>query len=125
MLSGILIQFAQGTATVQLADGSQLKAAVSVSDVSPGTPVSLGIRPEALGLHGTETNSIKGTVSLVEQLGDHALVHMDWHETADAIVMRTEGNDLPRVGERLEPTFTPEACYLFTQDGRAFARIEQ
>ncbi len=123
LIPGILVQFAPGTATVELANGSHVRAAVAVTELTPPAPVTLGIRPEALRLHGSETNTIKGTASLVEQLGDHALVHLDWHETTDAIVVRTEDNVIPRTSERLELSFTPEACYLFGQDGGAFEKL--
>ncbi len=118
-----LTRGARDLATLELPDGSEHRARVAAGEATAGAPVTLGLRPEALRLDDRGPNVVAGAVSLVEQLGDHALVHVDWHERTDSIVVRAQSGTLPGTAQPLRLSFAPEACHLFDQDGRAFTRI--
>ncbi len=122
LLPASLLQAEPDYAMVRLADGSQHKVGVVATQARPGAPITLGLRPEALRLDGQGPNFIEGRVSLVENLGDHALVHVDWHDAADSVVARTRSGALPEISEKVRISYGPEACHLFDQEGRAYTR---
>src|SRR5579864_9423542 len=63
--------------TVTLAQsGERLVARVEGRRLQPGQPVTLGVRPEHLRLHGDE-QSIQCATVLSERLGEHSYIHAD------------------------------------------------
>ncbi len=93
-LVGTLVRATADRATVKLADGSELEAAVMVGEVALGSAVTLGIRPEhvarAVGAAGAGKGgaggdggdgpplaaTVRGTVRTVERLGEGSYVYV-------------------------------------------------
>ncbi len=123
LIPATLVGAEQDYAVLCLPDGSHHRAGVSAAAARAGATVTLGLRPEAIRLGDQGPNSVAGRVSLVEHLGDHALVHVDWHPAAGAILTRTQSGVPPAPGEQVRLSYAPQACHLFDQDGRAFPRL--
>ena len=76
-LPATLVRATPTTATVALADGSELEVAVRAGEAKPGAAVTLGIRPEHLSVSPQEhASEIPGEVVLVEHLGEQTLVYV-------------------------------------------------
>jgi len=66
-----------------------------------GTRVTLGIRPEDVGLVPQGSGvALPGTVEVREPLGNEVLVH--WSTPVGELVSRLTGDRVPQVGERAE-----------------------
>lgn len=61
-----------------------------------------------------------GRVTLVEHLGDQALVYLEWAESQPPFLVRTAGGDLPRVGDQRQIRLPGESLHLFDETGAAF-----
>jgi multiple sugar transport system ATP-binding protein len=77
--------------------------------------VTVGVRPEHLALG---EGPLRGTVSLVEHLGNETLVHVDAGQPAP-VVVRAGGLARIGVGERVGLAIDPAALHVFGPDGRA------
>jgi multiple sugar transport system ATP-binding protein len=121
-LPGQLAQGDESGVTVQLADGSRLQVAAEGSGCKVGEKVTLGIRPEHLSLEGEGDNRLQATVSLVEQLGDHTLIHLEWQEAH--LVVRGTSEQAHEVGDRLLLGLPRQHCHLFDEAGEALPRLD-
>ncbi|MGY2060591.1 ABC transporter ATP-binding protein, partial [Nocardia gipuzkoensis] len=95
-------------------------AAGAVLPVTPdrpeGSAVTVGIRPEYLSLRpGDAPDGIRGTVSVVENLGVTALVMLDCAERIHLGVTVPEA-DQPRIGDELTAIPDPGRTLLFDPD---------
>jgi multiple sugar transport system ATP-binding protein len=104
---------------VELPGGIALRLAADASRLARGDPVTLGIRPEHVGLGGAVENRIRGRVERVEHLGDHALVYLDWASDHEPLTIRCNDGQTPQRGEPVEVHLAPGACHLFDTAGLA------
>jgi multiple sugar transport system ATP-binding protein len=72
----------------------------------------LGIRPEHLHL-ADGTGELAGEVTLVEELGADALLHVRLAGSGNLIVARTEGRRTPSPGQRVTFRVQPEDIFAF------------
>jgi ABC-type sugar transport system ATPase subunit len=109
-------------AHITLAVGDQVLAVsrrrVS-AELSPGTSVTAGVRPEALGrARGGETG-LRVRVEHVEQLGHETLTHVRLGDADDVrLVARLPGPQSGEKGEELDLAADPNRVYVFAADGR-------
>jgi len=122
-LPGELLKGDENGAEVTLTDGTKLKVAVNGAGGKPGEAVTLGIRPEHLLLSEEGENQLSATVSLVERLGDHTLIHLAWQETQ--LVLRAANENTPQVGETISLTLLPQHCHLFDANDEALQRLHK
>jgi multiple sugar transport system ATP-binding protein len=126
-LPGKLVSAEAGTARVALRAGGEASVAVNATRADKGSEVTLGIRPEHL-LHVADGNApagvsrVKGTVVLVENLGESALIYVRLPETEGLTLCRIEGTSLVKDDEAIELGIPPTTAHLFDADGRAFPR---
>jgi alpha-glucoside transport system ATP-binding protein len=101
--------------TVTLSDGT---IATTARDAGPpGSPVSLGTRPEDLTLAEGRPALIKGTVELVERLGEVTLVHIG---TANGtVIAKLPGDMAPRRGDQLGLECRADRLHVFGADEQA------
>lgn len=101
--------------------------AFSVSTYIPtGARVTLGIRPEALHLVDRRdgntygTNTIAGTVTLIEHMGSDLFVHLAVLGCANPLIARLAAERAPPIkgGESLYFSVTPERILVFDRDGK-------
>jgi multiple sugar transport system ATP-binding protein len=88
----------------------------------PGTPVVLGIRPEAFTpvAAGGQGELLAGRVRLVEHLGSDLYVHLDGDGQAEPVIARLDAERAPHVaaGERMCLAVRAERVLLFAPDGQ-------
>ncbi|MCM8730467.1 sn-glycerol-3-phosphate ABC transporter ATP-binding protein UgpC [Hephaestia sp. MAHUQ-44] len=99
-----------------LADGVLLDGPV-LAGVAPGTPVSIGIRPEHVAEAGA--NAREGRVRFVESVGATHIVHLDLPGFAEPLLMTTTAHPTP--GAMMTVALPPEHLHLFGADGMALA----
>jgi len=84
-------------------------------------PMTLGVRPEHLKVD--PDGPISGTVSLIEQLGEYALVHLD--ATDGEITVKLPDVEGLHLGDTMRLGFDRARAHLFERDGAAAATIGQ
>ncbi|HET7506583.1 MAG TPA: sn-glycerol-3-phosphate ABC transporter ATP-binding protein UgpC [Kofleriaceae bacterium] len=109
--------------TVKLADGTTVVAPVSSEGVTTGQAVTLGIRPEHLRVTaGAGAN--QATVQLVEDLGDHSIVHLESTASDVRVLAKLEAAPAGE-GEKVAFEIPPEECHVFDSNERALARLDR
>jgi multiple sugar transport system ATP-binding protein len=89
--------------------------------LGPGTPITLGIRPEALHVaDGAGAGALTGTVRLVEHLGSDLFAHVEMMGLPELIIARLHVERAPelRIGRTLHLAVHPELVMQFDGDGR-------
>jgi multiple sugar transport system ATP-binding protein len=102
-----------------LADGSTIDGP-ALPGVAPGTPISIGIRPEHVAETGA--NRREGRVRFVESLGATHLAHLDMPGIAEPLVWQTAARRPP--GSMATVALPPERLHLFDQQGAALIVTE-
>jgi multiple sugar transport system ATP-binding protein len=110
---------------VKLTGGGTARAPVVAGGIKPGDVVTLGIRPEHLRVVAGGEGSLSATVQLVENLGDHCIIHLDREQQDGGRVLAKV--DKAPVGEAKATSFElpPEECHVFDAAGLALARRDQ
>ena len=104
----------QGHAIVGLLDGIALTLPVAPT-VSPGSPLTLGIRPEHLRLSGADGPAVPGEIVVAELLGGESYLHVRMQ--GQTVVVKTDGAATPRRGDRIDIVLPPGQCHLFDAEG--------
>ncbi|NEV01155.1 ABC transporter ATP-binding protein [Bradyrhizobium uaiense] len=95
------------------------------SDIPTGTPLSLGIRPEALCLADHPGQGIlTGSVRMVEHMGSDLFVHLDLAGADQPLIARLLAERASRIapGQRLHLGVRADRVLLFTRDGQRLRR---
>jgi multiple sugar transport system ATP-binding protein len=111
-------------ARVRLANGALAQVAADVSRAAPGARVTLGVRPEHVGIdrHAGEGSGIPATVALVEYLGDVTLVYAQVEGTGDMVAVKSDADTAaPPAGTRVMLAVPATRAFLFDQEGTVFA----
>ena len=107
-------------------DGQQLMALVDSSQLRIGDTVEVGIRPEHVlpyegqSLQGDST--LSGVVALVEHLGESNLIYLQLDD-GNELVMRGDGDQAVRLGERLLAHVDMAQLHVFRDNGVACRRL--
>ena len=112
---------------ITLASGETLQVARDGSALTPGQPLTLGVRPEHLEALAGSGQAIRRKVMLVERLGEQTYLHLE-QAGGDALLAKWPGNAAVTVGAEVALGIAPGCCHLFTADGEAVlaaARTEQ
>ncbi|MEM0906651.1 MAG: sn-glycerol-3-phosphate ABC transporter ATP-binding protein UgpC [Pseudomonadota bacterium] len=109
------------TVHVAVPGSGAVEVAASPSGVGAGEPVKLGVRPENLALADPASCQFKGTVDVIEELGESHLVHVLVPD-GERIVVRETGDAKVSEGETVGVSFGLEDGHLFMADGRALMR---
>jgi len=107
-------------ATVRTAAGESVKVEVDAARASPGDAVTLGVRPEHLGLAG-KGDAVSATVTFVETLGHATYAYLTAGETPLTVLL--PGDVRPAVGEALKLRVPAGEAHLFDAGGEAFQRL--
>ncbi len=107
----------QGLADFSIAGDQSMRIEVDprVSELSPGTKVTLGIRPRNLKV-GSEPveNGVSTRIDIVEPMGAETLAHLsDGHHTLRIV---TDWRVPLSEGENINISFPPGSAHIFTQD---------
>jgi multiple sugar transport system ATP-binding protein len=107
---------------VKLTGGGTAKAAVIADGVKPGDAVTLGIRPEHLRVVAGGEGALSATVQLVENLGDHSIMHLDREQREGGRVLAKVEKVPAREAERVSFEIPPEEGHVFDAAGIALPR---
>jgi multiple sugar transport system ATP-binding protein len=117
-LDATLVSAGADGATVKLAGGIEVRAAVDAGSADKDARVTLGIRPEHIVLAGAggsdpDLARIPVDVSLVEHLGEGTLVYVKLPGTSELVVCRTEGTTRVKEGQKIDLGLPARDCHLF------------
>ena len=99
---------------------------VKGSPVKVGENLSLGVRPEHLIPAEHAEVKLKGTVIVVELLGNETQIHLEIPEIKQpTLVYRQNDVVLAEEGQIMDIGIVPERCHLFKEDGTACRRLHQ
>ena len=106
--------------TVSLPGGAPLRVPVAAKGVTAGQPLTLGMRPEHLGLGeapgGPADAMLAGQTQLVEHLGGEILAHVALAD-GTALDVKTHGHGEVERATAVEIGVRGALCYLFTESG--------
>jgi len=119
LLPAEIVKASAKGATVRTAAGENVRVDVDASRATPGDAVTLGVRPEHLGLSGKD-DAVAATVTFVETLGHATYAYLEAGETPLTVLL--PGDVRPSVGEALKLRVPAGQAHLFDGDGEAFAR---
>ena len=77
-----------------------------------------GFRPEHLRLADPDGAHLAGRIEVVEEFGEHALIHFE-ADSAGPVTVKADGAPDLRAGQRIGVTLMPEHLHLFDSAGRA------
>jgi multiple sugar transport system ATP-binding protein len=101
-----------------LLDGRSIVVPVSADEVRSGDRVTVGIRPEHLMAGAGDDAALRGTVEVIEQLGDSHLIHVRL-QTGHLITVRQAGAALVREGKVIALNVPAGSAHVFDSSGRA------
>jgi multiple sugar transport system ATP-binding protein len=120
-LEGTVAVGTDNAITVDLGDDTQVVAPVAANGAQAGQKVTLGLRPEHLTPGGGGDAQLRGRVITVEHLGGETYIYLE-RGGSEPLVVKAAGDASAKVDEQLPIGVPAEACYLFDDQGRAFAR---
>jgi len=123
-LKGEVGQVATEGVRVDLASGGGIIAPLAAGAAKTGDKVTVGIRPEHIRVTPGRAGPFTATVQLVEDLGDHSILHLD-RETIDGRMLAKVA-DVP-AGEDGVVSFDlpPDECHVFDGSGVVLPRRGQ
>lgn len=120
-LEAELAETSADNTVVKLANGERIHCNINTLQAKAGDKVTLGMRPEHL-CAGTHTNQIHTKVTFVEMLGSSTQAYCEFPGMKEDLTCTLSGQTKVHTGEALSLGISPEACYLFNAEGKAFAR---
>ena len=82
-----------------------------------GNATEVGVRPEHLTMVGPNEGQLRGTVELIEALGNETLIHVNLGSSM--IIVRQYERTTHQVGEQVSMKFDPVHLHRFDQEGKA------
>jgi len=122
-LGGTVAEVGAHRVVVSLEGGGRAAAHVEPGGVAAGDAVTLGIRPEHLRVVAGDQGAFSATVQLVEDLGDHALLHLDRPQLDGRVIVKSVERRM-KAGDVIHFELPPEDCQVFDGRGVALARRE-
>ena len=108
--------------TVKLTDGTTVPARVNGAGAKVGQQVTLGIRPEHLRVTA-EPGGRQATIQLIEDLGDHAIVHLDSPAADGRLLAKVESSPAAE-GQAVCCELPSAECHVFDGNGLALPRLD-
>ena len=105
-----------GRAVVKVPGGQTVSTRVAAAGL-PSQGLVLGVRPENLRV--AEQGPLRGSVELVEFLGERTLAHLKLEDGSPLIVTVPAGVTSPKIGEQVAVSVDVAEAHLFDDAGRA------
>ena len=104
--------------------GGAVRARVRSDGASIGDAVTIGIRPEHLQLVPVpeETGPLISRVAMVEDVGDHAIVHVEREAVGGRVLVRVDRPSTAE-GAPVRLVLPPAECHVFDTHGVALPRL--
>ena len=104
-------------ATITLPGGKDIVIPVEATNAaSPGSDVTLGVRPEQFAI--AADGPLSGTIAVVEQLGGETLIYVDVGNKV-LVTVKTGGSNTAQVGSPVSLSVITDEANLFDKDGMA------
>lgn len=114
-----------GANRVRLLSGEAMHIAVDRSMLAANERLTLGIRPEHVCIAAPgDDNTVQGTVTLVEHLGDVSYLHIELAQYALPLMMRVAPNTSQRAGDAVMLGFPRSRCYVFDGHGKTISLMQ-
>jgi multiple sugar transport system ATP-binding protein len=117
-LAGFVVEGHPDHMSVRLKSGTTILVKAGSRKLSPGSPVTLGIRPEHLTT-ACDHNYLETEVTLVEPLGSHAYIYLNTPDADEPLVFRAPGDFAGMKGDKLAVCLPSDLCHLFEENGNA------
>ncbi len=108
---------------VELAGGGTVRARVRSDGAAVGDEVTVGVRPEHLQLTPGDGGQLASRVALIEELGDHAIVHLELEADAGRVLARVKRPPAEE-GKPVGLALPPAECHVFDASGVALPRLD-
>ncbi|QMV50271.1 maltose/maltodextrin ABC transporter ATP-binding protein MalK [Ewingella americana] len=108
---------------IELPDRQRVWLPVEGKEVTVGSNLSLGIRPEHLLPSDIAEVTLSGVVQVVEQLGNETQIHIQIPAIRQNLVYRQNDVVLVEEGATFAIGLPPQRCHLFREDGTACRRL--
>jgi multiple sugar transport system ATP-binding protein len=111
---------------IELTTGERVQAQVDGRNVSVGMKVTLGIRPEHLGLAAGRpgAQTIRCVVRLVERMGEQSYVHIEGgNSDGKMLIAKLPGDGGVALDDRIELALAPDACHVFDEEDFALPHL--
>lgn len=120
-----VVEVKQDAVKIEMPDSTHLTFWVPVEGkgIKVGDNLSLGIRPEHLLPCDQSNVCIKGTVKVVEQLGNETQIYLEMPPIKQTLVYRQNDIVLVQEGDEMAVGINPNRCHLFREDGTACRRL--
>ncbi|MDF0605968.1 sn-glycerol-3-phosphate ABC transporter ATP-binding protein UgpC [Neisseriaceae bacterium TC5R-5] len=121
-LDGNISAITASGVSVTLADGQTLQVAVDGRSATLGDAVSIGIRPEHLGLN-RQNNKLRGQVLAIEHLGDCSVLYLQVAGSSEPVATRLPPLTHAVPGDPCLLSFDAGDAYLFNHAGVSLPRL--
>jgi ABC-type sugar transport system ATPase subunit len=118
------VESGDGAARVKAEGGGSVRVPAKIPSGSVGRPGLLGIRPEDLTLADGGDAIFKGTVVLVEKLGEVTMLYMNVPGAKEPIIAKLGGDASVERGAEVGITSATENLHVFDENGIAFPRTK-
>lgn len=108
---------------VELPNRQRIWLMVEGHDITPGSNLSLGIRPEHLLPGDAAEVTLSGEVQVAERLGNETQIHIQIPAIRQNLVYRQNDVVLAEEGATFTIGLPPHRCHLFREDGTACRRL--
>jgi ABC-type sugar transport system ATPase subunit len=122
-LRGEITEVGADGVTVKLTGGGTAKAAVKADGAKVGDTVTIGVRPEHLNVTAGDKGPLSATVQLVEDLGDHSIMHIDREAVEGRVLAKVEKVPASE-GQTVSFEIPAAECHVFDSKGMALPRRE-
>jgi ABC-type sugar transport system ATPase subunit len=121
-IAGKVADITDAGVAVELTGGGTITAAVTAGGVQPGDTVTVGIRPEHIRIVPSGPAPLSATVQLVENLGDHAILHLDREQHDGGRVLAKLDRAPAAEGATVGFELPAAECHVFDAKGLALPR---
>jgi multiple sugar transport system ATP-binding protein len=121
-IAGTVAETTTTGVTVKLTGGGTVTAPVAGDGLSAGDTVTVGARPEHIRITAAEGAALTATILLIENLGDHAILHLDREQQDGGRVLAKIDKAPAREGATVGIELPSDECHVFDAKGLALRR---
>nr|WP_320131012.1 sn-glycerol-3-phosphate ABC transporter ATP-binding protein UgpC [uncultured Holophaga sp.] len=118
-----LVSASASSATVRLAEGTTVEVASDARGIEPGSPLTLGIRPEHIqAARSADDGALAGRVQVAEHLGDTTFLYIATLGCPETLTVKAQPENPLQTGDEAHLSFPAQRSYLFDAVGRTLPR---
>ncbi|UTY46918.1 ABC transporter ATP-binding protein [Sinorhizobium fredii] len=110
-----MIETGEGGTFARLPDYADARIPISLREATPGTPVTVGIRPEHFKEHGTA--SLDLTIDMLEHLGGETFAYAR-HGNGELVIIETKNGRGLKSSDHITARFDPGCALVFDESGK-------